>query len=163
MATTRWPCRFVAELALEFRQTFKRDVVIDMYCYRRYGHNEADDPVSTQPTMYAEIDHHPSVGQLLRREDARTTGSSRRSEDRRARGGAFHPPRKGAGRWCKTAEKDKAINTFTGSTAVYQPEFSFEPVETAVSRETLASSWQGADHGAGGLSRSAEAEELPPR
>ena len=58
--------RYVSELALEFRQQFKRDVVIDIFCYRRHGHNEADDPVSTQPTMYRDIVTHPSVGTLFK-------------------------------------------------------------------------------------------------
>ncbi len=51
---------FVAELALDFRQKFGRDVVIDMYCYRRYGHNEGDEPSFTQPDLYAKIDRRPS-------------------------------------------------------------------------------------------------------
>src|SRR4029450_4854561 len=59
---------FVAELDFDFRQTFKRDVVIDMFCYRRYGHNEADDPVSTQPLLYAEISTHPKVSERFRTE-----------------------------------------------------------------------------------------------
>jgi multifunctional 2-oxoglutarate metabolism enzyme len=54
----------VARMAYEFRQEFCKDVVIDMLCYRRRGHNEADDPSLTQPTMYAVIDSKRSVRKL---------------------------------------------------------------------------------------------------
>src|SRR6266568_4577373 len=57
-------CMQVSKLALDFRQEFGRDIVIDMYCYRRYGHNEGDEPAFTQPDLYAKIDRHPSVAQL---------------------------------------------------------------------------------------------------
>ncbi|HET9783631.1 MAG TPA: 2-oxoglutarate dehydrogenase E1 component, partial [Terriglobales bacterium] len=48
-------------LAFEFRRQFHKDVVVDMVCYRRHGHNEADDPSLTSPVMYRNIDEHPSV------------------------------------------------------------------------------------------------------
>jgi 2-oxoglutarate dehydrogenase E1 component len=55
---------FCCKLATEFRQTFNRDVVIDMWCYRRFGHNEGDEPSFTQPQMYAEIKKHPPISTL---------------------------------------------------------------------------------------------------
>ena len=54
----------VARLALAFRQTFHKDVVVDMICYRRLGHNEGDEPTYTQPNMYRIIENHRSVRNL---------------------------------------------------------------------------------------------------
>jgi 2-oxoglutarate dehydrogenase E1 component len=55
---------YAAKVATEFRQTFGHPVVIDMFCYRRFGHNEADEPAFTQPIMYRRIGKHTAVAQI---------------------------------------------------------------------------------------------------
>jgi 2-oxoglutarate dehydrogenase E1 component len=54
----------VAKIAIEFRQRFQKPVVVDMFCYRRHGHNESDEPAFTQPIMYRKIRSHPTAVQI---------------------------------------------------------------------------------------------------
>ena len=80
---------FAAKVATEFRQKFQKPVVIDMFCYRRFGHNEGDEPAFTQPLMYKKIRAHPSTLDLyskkLDRRRRRHRGRSRQDESRMAR------------------------------------------------------------------------------
>ena len=86
------------QLAFDFRQEFKKDVVIDMVCYRRHGHNEGDDPGYTQPVLYRKIDKQPSVAVLyssrLVKQKVLTGGGSRRDSQARQ-----EPVHDGLRRW----------------------------------------------------------------
>ena len=52
---------FVTALALEYRQKYEKDVVVDIVCFRKLGHNEGDDPMLTQPMMYKKVHQHPGT------------------------------------------------------------------------------------------------------
>ena len=79
---------YAAKIAIEFRQEFRIPVVIDMFCYRRYGHNESDEPSFTQPIMYKRIAEHPTVVEIyskrLVREGVMTEAKSKMKADFRA-------------------------------------------------------------------------------
>ena len=57
-------CLFAMRLAADYRMQFRKDVVVDLVCYRRRGHNEAEDPMKTQPLMYQQIEVHPTTREL---------------------------------------------------------------------------------------------------
>ena len=129
---------FVAGLAADFRQEFGRDVIVDMYCYRRHGHNEGDEPAFTQPDLYLEISQHPSVATRYRDRLAADGRVSREEADGllagyRAECDAALAEIKAANQTQDTGSKKK----FAGSIAVFQPPYSHQPVHTAISPEML--------------------------
>jgi len=128
----------VADIALDFRQEFGRDVVIDMYCYRRYGHNEGDEPAFTQPELYARIDKRPSVTQLYKRELLETGVLT--EDDAASLQTEFELRLDMTLQEVKAIEQEKAgkLAQFKESTAVFQPEYTSSPVSTAISEQTLA-------------------------
>jgi 2-oxoglutarate dehydrogenase E1 component len=134
--------QFVARLAMEFRQKFHRDVVIDMYCYRKHGHNEGDEPSFTQPKIAKLIAGKSTVGDLFS-EQLVQSGliTAERSKAIRA---------EIEGRLEKEYEELRALETtlsttdlkkevFAGSTAVFQPPYSHAPVITGLPVENFRS------------------------
>src|SRR5436189_1612125 len=146
----------VSQLALDFRQQFGRDVVIDLYCYRRYGHNEGDEPAFTQPDLYAKIEKRPSVTQLYKHElleagtlsedDAASleTEFALRLEMTRDEVDAIEKR--------KASEKAK----FRESTAIFQPEYTSTSEPTAISEKTLRTIVDG-------LTRTPEGFQVQPK
>lgn len=124
-----------AKLALEFRQTFKRDVVLDIVCYRRYGHNETDEPAFTQPNMARSIAAHPSTATLYRRklieegvlDEAAADALQKELEDELEEGVN------------NLAAKDdgKGGNPYEGFVVEPQPAYDYNVVNTGVEREQL--------------------------
>ena len=129
--------KFVTEMALDFRQEFGRDVVIDMYCYRKHGHQEVDEPSFTQPDLYARIETRPSVAQLYKRELLEAGALS--EDDAASLETEFQLRLEMPLDNVKALEKEKGDHQakFKESTAVFQPEYTSSSVSTAISAERL--------------------------
>jgi 2-oxoglutarate dehydrogenase E1 component len=133
----------VAELALEFRQQFGRDIVIDMYCYRRQGHNEADEPAFTQPVLYRKIAEHPAISELYSR--ALVAEGTLAQADTDALKNEYLAGLEEALAKVKKAAQDRADTKakLEGSTGRFQPPYSFAPVPTAVSHDLIEQAVRG--------------------
>jgi 2-oxoglutarate dehydrogenase E1 component len=126
---------WAAEFALEFRQVWGRDVVIDMYCYRRQGHNETDQAAFTQPHIYRKISGRKTAGQLYLDELVAsailTVGEGQEIHDEIWNGldAGLEEMRKN--------EQEGNLNIYTGSTAETQPPYSHNPVVTGIPLDRL--------------------------
>ena len=122
-------CVRATRLAFEYRQTFGRDIVIDLVCYRRYGHNEGDEPAYTQPLMYSKIEDRRSVRKLymeklLNRGDLTVEEAEQAFENFRMRmQGAF--------------EETKSASEITEAPPPPKPQGVLPPVETGVELDRL--------------------------
>ena len=128
---------WATEIALEYRQKFHCDVVIDMYCYRRHGHNESDEPAFTQPVLYNRIKDHPSVttvyGNQLK--EAKVVEAkkfeemeNKRREDLKL---CYEEMRR------KEKAGEKIIKAIEGANSVYQPQYAFKDIKTQVPSDQL--------------------------
>jgi len=125
-----------SRLALEFRQKFNRDVVIDMYCYRKYGHNEGDEPAFTQPHLVSKIKTQPSVATLFRQR------LIDRKESTTARLDAiYNDVQETLNREYLDLRELEAQGegggSFADATVELQPEYAHDPVVTGIDPERL--------------------------
>ena len=131
---------FACKLAIEYRQRFKRDIVIDMWCYRRFGHNEGDEPSFTQPLMYAQIRKHPRVSEIY---------SERLKDEEIIEGGTAPAMREEfiaqldsefeAGKNYKPNEADWFAGRWSGLHKPADPETARRNVETAIEKKLFDS------------------------
>ena len=117
----------VAELALAYRQKFGEDVVIDVNCYRKHGHNEADDPAFTQPLLYKKIKSMPSISSILS-DQLVENGELKKEESKEI----HQRLRRQLDASLEKVRTVKKSSTFEGSMAIRQIPYDFSPVDTSV-------------------------------
>jgi 2-oxoglutarate dehydrogenase E1 component len=128
---------FVARMAFDYRQQFRGDVVIDLYGYRRHGHNEGDEPLFTQPDMYAQIQKHPSVSRIFR--DKLIADRQITAAQADALESEYLARLETAHREVEAPAESRAPENprFLESNAVFQPAYTHDPADTAIAHETL--------------------------
>ncbi len=126
---------WAAQFALEFRQRFDRDIVLDIYCYRRQGHNEADQAAFTQPTLAKKIADRPTFGAIYKKRLV-AEGIMPESDVKSLEAAIWDKLEAGYQKMLELQEAGDRT-AFSGSTAVHQPEYSHAPVPTGISRELL--------------------------
>jgi 2-oxoglutarate dehydrogenase E1 component len=126
---------WTALFALEFRQKFGRDIVIDMYCYRRQGHNEADQAAFTQPYISRKIAERPTFGKIYQQQLVAEGVISQAELDGLERG-IWETLEAGYQKMLTLSEAGDRT-AFSGSTAIVQPDYSHAPVATGIAREEL--------------------------
>lgn len=127
---------WAAEFALEFRQRWGMDVVIDMYCYRRQGHNENDQAAFTQPHIYRKIAGRKVAWQLYQ-DELVDDGVLSSAEAQEIHDGIWAALEKGLDKMRKREQSPEEVDVFTGSTAEEQPAFTFDPIQTGVPLEQI--------------------------
>ncbi len=126
---------WAALFAIEFRQKFGRDIVIDVYCYRRQGHNEADQAAFTQPVIARKIAERPTFGTIYKKQLIEQ-GVISAAEVQELETALWDKLEQGYQKMQEINESGDRT-PFTGSTAVVQSPYSHAPVATGVSREKL--------------------------
>lgn len=127
---------FAAQFALDYRQNFGRDIILDIVCYRRHGHNETDEPSFTTPNMARSIAKHPTTATLYAKHLV-DSGVLTTEEAEAIRAELESKLEKGVIE-LESDEKYKNGNPYEGSTAQHQPDYSHAPVETGVDAEALS-------------------------
>jgi 2-oxoglutarate dehydrogenase E1 component len=125
----------VTELALEFRQTFGRDVVVDMVCYRRHGHNEGDEPAFTQPVLYKKIKGRPSVLKLYTAQLAKAGVLTPQEE--KAFADEFQSRLQAAFQQARSGALEPDLYAFGGIWRGLSAPYSHDPAPTAVAHPAL--------------------------
>lgn len=128
-------CVFAALIALEYRQTFKRDVVIDMWCYRKFGHNESDEPAFTQPLMYQRVSEKRPVVDIYVDQLIKEGHITREQYD--AMAGDLRTKLDEAQTRTKEKPVASTVQAFQSAWAGLVDDYNDNPVETGVSLDVL--------------------------
>ncbi len=128
-------CLFAASLAVEFRQQFGKDIFIDMYCYRKYGHNEGDEPSYTQPVMYAKIQKHASLSEIYSKRLIERGLLTKEENEALVRD--YQAKLEKERQSLKELPHYVGMQGFQGRWQAISPDFSHAQVQTGVPHETL--------------------------